>query len=225
MDSLNFHRKDSKNVAITDPELVDIRGGRKVKKLLGKGAIIATAAGVSNASWFLAIAANRALESSEKSTLWPSIGFGVGSTAVEYAMASFATSGDVDVKWNPKSRIGKVAKKVLSKVPLVVTSWRGAASGAVLDEISGREVTTQRKLAHAALYGGIMAGWVSKPGSLLFEGILKLGDEAIENPIASTGVLTTLAGGLYLVNRSIDTETPLVQAQETQTHITDTISE
>jgi hypothetical protein len=221
MDSYRIDKEKQKTSTTQNTEsLGDCVGSRRdTKKLLGKGAIVAVAGGISNVSWFTAMAANRALESTNSSTLWTSIGFGAGSTLIEYAMATFATSGDVDVSWNPKSKVGKITKKVFSKAPLLVTAWRGAASGVVLDEISGRKVTSRRKLAHAGLYGGIMAGWVSKPGSLAFEGIGTLGHEAIEKPITSVGILAAVATGVYFANKSVDSEALNIQQQQDINHM------
>ena len=176
----------------------------KKRKLLGKGAIVLVAGGVSNVSWFTAMGLNRTLEASGNSTAWPAIGYGIGTTAVEYAMASFATSGDVDASWNPKSRVGKSIKKVSSKLPLAVTAWRGAASGAVLDQVSGREVTPKRKLAHAAVYGTVLAGWVSKPGSYALDNVLDGAQALIEKPAVGVSVVGAAAIGLYAIFHSTE---------------------
>ena len=176
----------------------------KKRKLLGKGAIVLVAGGVSNASWFAAMGLNRTLEASGSSTAWPAIGYGIGTTAVEYAMASFATSGDVDASWNPKSRLGKSIKKVFSKLPLAVTAWRGAASGAVLDQVAGREVTSKRKLAHAAVYGTALAGWVSKPGSYALDNIIDGAQALVEKPAVGVSVVGAAAIGLYAIFHSTE---------------------
>jgi hypothetical protein len=171
------------------------------RKLLGKGAVVAGAGIVSNLSWYAAIGINRVLEKTGDSTLLPAVGYGAGITATEYIMASLATRGETDISWNPKKRIGKAAKAMLSKAPLVVSAWRGAASGAALDQIAGREVTPGRTLAHASTYGFFMGAWVSEPGSYTIGKVSDLAMELIERPTLGAAALGTILGAGVIATR------------------------
>lgn len=200
MDNEEFLHVEASRIIDTSNQV----SNRKLK-LLGKGGVILVAGGISNSAWGLAIGLNRYFEKTGGSTLAPAIGFAAISTAAEYGLTHAATAGDLDVEWNPTRRITNGIKKVISKFPLVVTSWRGAASGVVVDQISGREVTNNRRLAHAGLYGSIMGAWVSEPGSAILERGWEALNEVADRPaLAATLGVAAIAGTIAGL-RKVDT--------------------
>jgi hypothetical protein len=174
------------------------RDSNKLKNVARAGAVL-IAGGISNVAWGLSISLNRALEATDSSKVLPAVGFALGSTAIEYGLTYAATAGDIDTEWNPKRRLTKGFKKILSKSALIASSWRGAAGGMYIDQIDGREPTPLRRLAHAATYGFFMGAWVSDAGSKMVdiasEAFQAGWETAIDNP-APTSIIT--AGAIAL---------------------------
>lgn len=111
---------------------------------------------------------------------------------MEFGATYLGTAGELDVSWEPKRRFTTWVKKHSERLPFMVTSWRGAASGVAIDQLVGNEISAKRRLAHAATYGTIMGAYVSEPGSRLFEAMINTGDYVIHNPIVgSIGVLAS----------------------------------
>jgi hypothetical protein len=181
--------------------VTDVVANKKLK-LLGKGGVLLAAGAVSNVTWATAIGLNRYLESSGGSAVLPALGVAGATTAIEYGLTHLATAGDLDVEWNPKRRFTHGVKKAMSRFPLAVTSWRGAASGVVLDQITGREITGRRRLAHAATYGTFVGAWVTEPGNIAFEKGWDAVQEVADRPILAACIgATALVGGMFAMKR------------------------
>lgn len=90
----------------------------------------------------------------------------------------------------------------MSRFPLAVTSWRGAASGVMLDMITGREITGRRRLAHAAIYGTFVGAWVTEPGNIAFENAWDAAQEVADRPILAACLgATALVGGMIAMRK------------------------
>ncbi|NBU33067.1 hypothetical protein EB118_05990 [bacterium] len=168
------------------------------KRMVGRGALVFASGWISNATWASAIAFNRIAVHNDIPTLLPAIGFAIGTTATEYGMTYLATSGDIDMTWEPKRKVTSFVKKISQKIPLITTAWRGAASGVYLDALNGSEVTSRRRLTHAGLYGSIVGAWASEPGNKAFSAASESFEYLTKNPIILAGIAATaLAGGIY----------------------------
>ena len=165
------------------------------RKLLNNTGLLALTGTVSNTIWYASMALNRVLEKTETPSLLPAVGLGLVAVGTENTMASISDRGDF--RWDAKSRFSRMTKRLMSHLPpLVVTSWRGAASGVALDKMHDREITRERKLAHSAVYGFFISAWVTKPGSEAFNYISAAASEAIDKPGAAIAATLVALGGL-----------------------------
>ena len=83
-----------------------------------------------------------------------------GITAVQTMGISYAASrGMGDFNYRPKSKAGKK----FSEFSPLASLWRGAGTGVMIDQATGRDVTFKRRLVHSLPYGVAVGAWVASP--------------------------------------------------------------
>lgn len=123
------------------------------------GATAAAVGAWSNVDYVLVIGAGEAMHTAGvHMPLAASAAAGLA-TAETLATSYLASKGIGDFEFQAKTALGKK----ISKASPVVSIWRGAGSGVILDQVNGRDVTFNRRLVHSVPYGVAVGAWVATP--------------------------------------------------------------
>lgn len=120
--------------------------------------------------------------------------------AMTFAASVAATAGIGDFRYAPRTNAGRT----LARTSPLVSLWRGAPSGVIIDRSVGRAIDLRRRLVHAIPYGLAVGAWVLTPvPGLVGDAAGELVGVASAHPYAAAVVVTAaIAVGAVLFRRA-----------------------
>jgi hypothetical protein len=175
------------------PEIQDKNQSNTGLQKLRAGATTAAVGAWSNVDYVLVMGAGEAMHAAGTPlSIATATAAGIA-TAETLATSYLASRGIGDFQFEAKTKIGKR----LSSISPVVSIWRGAGSGVILDQVNGREVTFNRRLVHSVPYGVAVGAWVATAApEFVGKVAVGAGDKAIDTVESHP---TEAGGGIALL--------------------------